>query len=456
MKNYCFILLLLIPQMNFANPDGPAMEDFAYAYKIISDEDAAIYKLSLSKKIYDTVVRDDLGDIRIFNQDKIAIPHAIRLPVEEKKKNIIKLNLNFFPIFNNEQQNLLSDQFNISIKKNGAIVQIKSNERNPENQNLNSGYIIDASQIKHSIDEFKFEIENDQSGFIKNIKLDYSNDLDHWLNLLPRVTLAKLNYDSHELVKDTIKLPAKKAKYYRLTWLDKNRDIKIKTIQAHLSSSNFSYKVEWTSVKGRQSSEDEYIYEYDTGGAFSVHQIDIEFQENNTLINTQIRSRKSEEYNWHTQYSGLLYKLNVNEQAIKNNPISIRQNKHRHWQLVIKSQDDFSHAPPDLKFSWSANDLYFLARGQGPYTLAFGNGKAKNPGKPINTLMNLLSNDEENQFTATATLANEIILRGEEALTPERIIPWQRILLWGILIIAVCVLVFMAFRLFRQINQTQA
>lgn len=455
MKTFFISLLLIISQTTLAKDYVAVKDDFAYAYKIITNEDAAIYKLPLPEKIYDTVIRKDLGDIRVFNKDNIALPHAIRHSEKVENKNIVTLNLDFFPVYSHGKQSAVIEQLDISIANNGSIVEIRTNEQDSNNDNEISGYIIDASQIKHPINELKFEIEND-TGFMKTVKLDYSNDLNHWQTLLSKITLAKLDYDSHTLVKDQIKLPSSTAKYYRLSWIDNNPGIAVKNIQAKLNSSRHSRKLQWKTVQGRKSSKDEYTYEYNTGGMFSVHLIDIDFQEKNTLISANIRSRKDEKSNWTSHYSGLFYKLNVNDQVIKNNLISIRPNKHQYWQLVINSKDDFAHAPPEMNFAWSGNELYFLARGEGPYTLAYGNSQAEAPAKPVNTLMNLLNNDEENQFTATAMLGDEMTLRGEEALIIERSIPWQRILLWGILVTAVLILTYMAFRLFKQINQTQS
>ena len=78
--------------------DEPGLEQFAKGYELKTDGSAAIYKLNLPESIYQTTVRKDLGDIRVFNKDKKRVPHAIRRPVSNQEKEMIHLDLAYFPL----------------------------------------------------------------------------------------------------------------------------------------------------------------------------------------------------------------------------------------------------------------------------------------------------------------------------------------------------------------------
>jgi len=172
--------------------------------------------------------------------------------------------------------------------------------------------------------------------------------------------------------------------------------------------------------------------------------------EENTLIEAEINSRNNEKSEWHRRYTGLIYNLKVKENSIESGEINIRPTTDQFWQLEVKTQDGLGDELPTLEFAWTANELYFLARGQGPFTLAYGNGQIDPPGKPIDVLMNVLTKDQEKNLVGEAELGTEINLMGDDALKSELVIPWRRILLWGVLIFGVLILGVMVFRLYKQ------
>ena len=64
--------------------------------------------------------------------------------------------------------------------------------------------------------------------------------------------------------------------------------------------------------------------------------------------------------------------------------------------------------------------------------------------------MNVLTEDQEKNLVGEAELGVEISLMGDDALKSELVIPWRRILLWGVLIFGVLILGIMVFRLYKQ------
>ena len=69
-------------------------------------------------------------------------------------------------------------------------------------------------------------------------------------------------------------------------------------------------------------------------------------------------------------------------------------------------------------------------------------------------MLNIINKKHSNSILGMAAIDEPVSLKGEEALTPELQVPWQRILLWGILVLGVIVIGVMAARLFKQINQS--
>lgn len=440
--------------MTAAMAAEPELEQFANGYELQTDGSAAIYKLDLPKSIYQKTVRQDLGDIRVFNSEKKRVPHAIRRPQSNQGKETIYLDLAFFP--------LTGTTINpeIIVADDGAIIKITKNENfsTTENADIRS-YIIDASHVKHTIDELEFELTGVEGGFIKQARLQYSDNLNHWTSLTDNFSIAELDYGLHKLHKNKIKLPrtlaGKNIKYIRFSWKENSNGIQIKNIKARLNTVWTRDQRKYLTINGQLTDSEKQIYNFDLGGQFRLDRINIVLPEANTLIEAEIKSRNNEKSEWRRHYVGLIYNLQVKENSIESGEIDVRSTTDRFWQLEVKTQDGLGDKLPKLEFAWAPDELYFLARGQAPFTLAYGNGQIDPPGKPIDVLMNVLTEDQEENLVGQAELGVAVSLMGDNALKAELEIPWRRILLWGVLIFGVLILGIMVFRLYKQMaNQT--
>ena len=431
---------------------APDLEQFARGYELKTDGSAAIYKLNLPQSIYQTTVRNDLGDIRVFNKDKKRVPHAIRRPESNQEKGMIHLDLPFFPLHESDiSRNNGGTSLEFKVADDGTIIKIHSSKNFSVADNADiRRYLIDTSGVKQSIDEFEFELTGVESGFIKRAKLQYSDNLNDWYTLVDNFSIAELDYGSHKLHKNKLTLPKKKFRYLRFVWKEKPDGIQLKNIKARINTVWTSHHRQRMQVSGQLTDSEKQIYEFDLGGRFPLDRINIILPEENTLIEAEINSRNNEESEWRRRYTGLIYNLQVKENSIENGEINIRPTRDQFWQLQVKTEDGLGDELPVLEFAWAPNELYFLARGQGPFTLAYGNGQIDPPGKPIDVLMNVLTEDQEQNLVGEAELGVEVNLMGDDALKSELVIPWRRILLWGVLILGVLILGIMVFRLYKQ------
>lgn len=431
--------------------DAPVLRDFARGYQLQTDGRHAIYQLSLPGEVYRTVVRRDLGDIRVFNKFGERVPHAIRRPPAKQVQESISITLPFFPLQGARQVSKIDKDFMIT--DDGTLIRIRTTGQvlTAENAEI-GGYIIDVSHLKKTIDELEFEITGTAGSYIKQASLQYSHDLNQWLAMTDNLTLAELDYGNYSLKKTAVKLPNRRVKYLRFLWLGRSDGLQINKVSAILDSVTATQERQWLEITGSESKDEPGLFTFDTGGLFAAERINVVLPEENTLIEAGIYSRSDEKQDWRRRYSGLFYKLHVNDNYLEQGDISIPPAADRYWQLRVKTKDGLGSQPPRIRFGWTPNDLYFLARGKGPFTLAFGNGRAQAPGKPIDTLMKVLRDDQEDNLIGRATLGEAIVLMGREALKHERKIPWQRILLWVVLVIGVIVIAYMAVRLFGQMN----
>ena len=127
-----------------------------------------------------------------------------------------------------------------------------------------------------------------------------------------------------------------------------------------------------------------------------------------------------------------------------------------YWQIRFQSTDGIGNIEPVLKYAWRPNYLYFLARGNAPYVLAFGNANININNHNSSRLMNVLNQDVSNEMVGLAKIGEEIVLKGEPALIVHKTLPWQRIALWAVLIMGVIVIATMVIRLARNMGKTDS
>jgi hypothetical protein len=92
-----------------------------------------------------------------------------------------------------------------------------------------------------------------------------------------------------------------------------------------------------------------------------------------------------------------------------------------------------------------------------PFTLAFGRQQTEAQGAHIDPLLRRLDRDEEpTRFIKTARAGDVFELGGKARLRPPPPpLPWQKWLLWGLLLGGVGVLAVMARSLYRQMRRDE-
>ena len=436
-------------------PEEPELENFAYGYEIMTEGGAPIFRLPLPEKIYQTVTRPDLGDIRMFNRHGQRIPFAISRQKTNQNTETYWVNLPFFPLRGNVEQ-FNRNLIDIKVNDNGKIIDIRYKDETdvPKNQAIES-YIIDLSNVKHNIDQLSFIIAGGEGGYLKKAFIEKSDDLNSWSMLVDSATLSRLNYANHTLEKNNINIPNQKINYLRFTWRDNSEDLKIKSVRALLTTTSVEKAHKVSIVSGSRSEDDSNRFIYDLGGNYPVDQVNVLLPDTNMLIEAAVQSRNDPESTWNTHFTGLFYLLTMHGTDLSRQPVKVGPTSNRYWQVDVKTDDGIGTELPKLQVAWVPHDLYFLARGEGPYTLAFGSSRVAAPDKPVNSLMAVLSDEQQQSLVKVAEVGALHTLRGPQALVPVKVFPWRQIALWIILVSAVIIIGVIARKLYREMNQMQ-
>jgi hypothetical protein len=174
-----------------------------------------------------------------------------------------------------------------------------------------------------------------------------------------------------------------------------------------------------------------------TGGFYPAFEIDFFLPAPDSLEVT-IWSRRSEDEDWNARGRETIFRYNAPGGEIqKNSPFAI-SGAGPFWEIRSAGERIFTVAP-EMVIRWKMRELIFLALGKGPWTLAYGNAAF---GPPAEGLPRLEQGAELLPALPTGTARYEP--RPKERVEIEEERPFGAWVLWGVLILAVALLSFLA------------
>jgi hypothetical protein len=189
-------------------------------------------------------------------------------------------------------------------------------------------------------------------------------------------------------------------------------------------------------------------FEFDLGGQFPLDRLRVELPQENTVVSAQLLSRRDVAGEWRSVINAVLYRLRQGDQVLSNPDLAIGVSHDRYWLLRVDPRGGgIGRGSVVLHAGWVPQTLVFVARGKGPFQLAYGSARALPSAYPIESLVPGFRSDTPLQATAARALEQRT-LGGAPALHPRR--DYQTWTLWGVLILGVLLLAWMAWRLARQ------
>ncbi len=458
MKKVSFFLLLLPWMCGLASAQEKTLRsnDFAYGIPLEVDGDGAIYSLPLPEDVYRYAVRKDLGDLRIFNSYGEVVPHLLQRDSAFQEAMREPVALRFFPLYRDEPWEEEIKRIRIADDDRGTIIDI---ERHPEAKESTPGpvahYLIDASSFDAPIEKLLLGWSQIGEGFLVSVKLEYSNDLVHWHHLIYEATLADLSHDGYRLRQNAITLPSQEARYFRLSWPLGEDGIALESVNAVVKREVDRRPHQWLLLPSVGETNTQGIYHFTLPGYYPVDRIRVVLPQSNTVVRARLYSRDGESSPWRLHYQGLLYTLVREGHTLENEDIEVRGGSDRNWRLeVLQDGGGLGRGKPQLQMGWLPHRLLFVARGEMPFTLAFGSSRVGPLKNDIAGLVTQLeSRPEEVGFIKLAQAGGLFELGGESRLYPPTPpLPWKTWLLWGVLVFGVIVLAWMGHSLYRQMN----
>lgn len=430
----------------------PKPTDFGYGCPLPLVDETGLYTLTLPLTVYERVTRADLGDLRVFNGAGEPVPHALRRPPQPTDQPQVRQAIPFFALPSGPPSQTGDLALQVSRHTNGTVIRVESGQAGL--QPGPTGYLLDTSALQPSPAALELTWAGDRSS-VFTLSLAHSSDLSHWSPLVDRAVLADLNAQGKNLTLRRITLPTKPLPYIRLDCLDCRVPLDLQAVTALSTIPAPAEQWQWLRLTPEtiETDKGEQVVVYNLKARVAVTALQLRFSQANSLVKATIESRPSSDLAWQPRARSTFFRLNLEGKERKGDPALCGPTSDGQWRLRLDPDSGLSDAPqaPQLELGWQAEELVFVGRGPGPYTLAFGSAR------PVTT------RTDDLLLTAIGTTGDPLARRiepgpvttlgGEQALQADRpALPWQRILLWAILIAGVGLLAAMARTILREIQ----
>lgn len=461
MKRRALALLLLSVATcaTAAEQAPPKPLDFASGIPLELQPGHALYEVILPSAVYRGVTRPDLGDMRIFNAAGQIAVHTVRRSTASGGTPPAEVKLPIFPVYAEQDERPEQLAAKIERRADGAIVELKLGEKTEAESKL-VGYLIDASALQEPIESLLLDWPSQEDRLLVRLDVSQSDDLMRWSSAATGATVASLRYGPHALEQRRIELGNVKAKYLRIRWGSSQAPLQLSRVTARLARKIEEPELEWTPLTGTPDEEEAGAFVFDLGGYLPVERVRAVFSEKNTLLQVSLSSRVSAEGEWQHRAQGLAYDLQVEGERLRSAPFEMGTAvRERYWRLVVAhAEESLGRSAPQLEIGWLPDRLLFVARGEGPFLLAYGNATIGPPPLGAEGLLRDSAVAEQPMKVASARPGTPRVLGGDARLQPPQPppppLPWKQWALWAVLVLAVAVLGWLALRLFRQLHTT--
>ncbi|NBB75915.1 MAG: DUF3999 family protein [Bacteroidetes bacterium] len=431
------LLLLFLGQALAATLEK---NDFAYGFNITVDGDDAVYSLPLPADVYASSVAPRLEDVRVFNGAGEIVPHEFRYAAPVMRPVLRTVELPYYPL--SSERGAADEDISLEIQRsiNGEIVGIERKGNSIQLPALS--YLLDMAKAGSAPLTLQLEWQSNDTGFMLPVELEESADLIEWKQL-KKATLADLEFMDMKLRHREIVLHEYPERYVRLIFGPGGKAVQLNGVKAVSGEEPELAKRSWLRLPLQEVAGEEHgILQAELGGLIPVDRLQLQFPQANTLLHARI-STKTAKTPWQDRTEALFYELLENTIVLQNDPVSLSRENVTHIRL--EPLENSAAAPNNsfkLQVGFIPHDLVFIARGGGPYVLAYGNGAMKTAGSEGNNPdVHGLAGEKKRSIVANAGLGAKIILGGETRLAATASAPWQNMALWLVLILGAAILV---------------
>lgn len=457
-----FVALFLMTSVGAQEAPTPAQ--FAFRSAIQIHEKGAYQQLGLTLPVYQGALSPNLADLRVFNAAGEALPYAFVAQESSVETRREEQSVPIFPLRAPAGPRGEADDVAVSVRQtgDGTLVSVRKSTASAGRGAQVRGLLLDASKLKGSVRSLRLVTRTNGTP-IHAYTIESSHDLQHWRMLKSDAQLVHLAHDGHRIDIDSAEWEAPADRYLRLLWADPQRAPAVSAVLLSSVESQLAAPPRLWSAEIRPGTVGDGEYDYAWAGQMPLEMLRINLPQINSLAPLTLqrpvthisRVRHREELRWSTLAHSVVFRLESPQGEIRSPDIALHEPVVNRLRLSLdRRAGTLGDKPPTLQIGFVPGQIVFLARGEGPFILAWGASGLARADLPLTTLVP--SNDGKFQLPAkVATLGPPESLRSASSDKPAAAESPSdnKWILWLVLLGGLLVLGGMARALTRQLRQ---
>lgn len=441
-----FVVCGLLAAMAVAADSGSASsQDFAYEMQVTGTSgEAAAYRVTLPLALYQKIVHSDLSDLRVFNGSGEQVPYAIERPATGTVANAATA----LPLFALPVDAVTPDALRVTIDSAKGAINVQAGGQSPASGRA-TAYLVDGRALEIPLAALRLEWPEDAPDFAGRVKVEASDTLSDWHAATEAAPVANLHANTGRLIEQRVEFAPIKAKFWRVSWVGAIAPFSLTSILAEPAKRSVEARRLDLSVPAVPAKDKPGEYEYALHAQLPVDRINLDLPDSNTVVEVELLSRYQATKPWRTVGQGGFYRLKNDGAELRNGPVTVPLNTDPYWRIRTDPKGGgLGRVAPGLVVEWVPHEVVFVARGGGPFYLAYGSAVTDTTAAVSLSLL------PKNLLIVPASLSQPELLGGERhLLRPAAPYAWKAALLWIVLITGAGLLAWMAYRLSRDVRR---
>ncbi|KPC24715.1 Uncharacterized protein ABJ99_3014 [Pseudomonas syringae pv. cilantro] len=438
--------LALCAAISASAQDKPA--DFASQTPLTLSGEGPWYRIELPLAVQLNARQADLGDVRVFNAEGQPQAYAITPREPAREQEPAPIEVKWFALYSTQEAGDAVPVIRIERSSNGSVIEVQPQSDIEAGEEVLRGWLLDTSAIKAPLEQLIIDWSTEREGF-QHFSIEASDDLQHWRDW-GEGQVARLSFADEVVEQREVGLPGQSARYLRLLWRATHSAPLL--ISAHLlsaSSDNPTPPLTWSPpVKGTVESPNEYVWQLPAG--LPIGRVKVDIAQPNSLAPAILYGRVDARQPWQPVSSGLLYRLSQNNSDVLQDQLQLSGRIVQQLKLVVDDRGGgLGSEAPLLSVAVPATEVVFLARGNGPFTLAVGNPTAKAVNLSLATLIPDFSPQKLALIGTAQPAAAAVADMTAAPPAAQQSADFKRMGLWAILVVGVLFLGWMALSTLR-------
>jgi len=447
-------LLLTLATSTFAQ----APSDFRSSAPVAPARGDALQRLTLPFEVYRDA-RPDFADIRIFNANGEAMPMAYAADPDPSREEPAAVNLAMFPIYGTartESREVGNVDLVVKSNRDGTIVSVKTNNARATPGQQPIAWILDATALKQPMRYLNVDWNAGQGLEVARVTVDGSDDLKSWTTIASRAPVMTVEQGGQRIAQKKVDLRGARYKYLRVSGDPAAFALRLARVESDAVWRPAATRLTRSVAGAAGAKAGEFVF--DLGARLPIESVRLKLTELNSVAPFTLLVRDDPSKEPRQVTSATFYRLFREGFELESPPVDIGRVSARYWAARLDPRSPPpGGGPPTLVAQWHPAQVVFVARGDGPFTLAFGSPEMKPSVLAVSQLIpgyerlaELKLPEAKVGAVATGELSGDWLRSVTGSKSP------RTIALWAVLIVAVIALGFMAFRLAKQVNAPPA